>query len=256
MTEKLYTTVESLESTGLVDAGISQRIGGVSPPPFKSLNLSTHVCDDWNNVTRNQQKLSQQTGIQTLKYCQQIHSDKVIDADQITHSYWNGIGTEESSPTGDALISKTNDTTLGVFTADCIPIFILDVITPSIAIVHAGWRGTIAQIVIKTLEKMKEDYGTNADNCLIHLGPSIQKCCYEVGSDLLSKFCQKFGDSVVYGNHLCLQTANVNQLIDYSVPDTSISISPFCTSCNLNRFYSYRVEGEKTGRMLSYIHLI
>ncbi len=256
MTKNLYITVKSLESTGLVKAGISQRIGGVSPPPYRSLNLATHVRDNLDNVTRNQQKLSKQTGIKTLKYCNQIHSDKVIDADQITHPYWNGIGSAESTPTGDALISKINNTTLGVFTADCIPISILDLNTPSIAIVHAGWRGTEAQIAIKTLNKMKEDYGTKADNCLIHLGPSIQKCCYEVGADLLSKFSQKFGDSVVYGNHLCLQTANVNQLIDYSVPETSISISPFCTSCNLNRFYSYRVEGQETGRMLSYIQLI
>ena len=256
MTEKLYITVESLESTGLVKAGISQRIGGISPPPYKSLNLATHVSDNPDNVTRNQQKFSEQIGIKTLKYCQQIHSDKVIDADQIIHSYWNGNVSEESSPLGDALISKINNTTLGVFTADCIPISILDVNTPSIGIVHAGWRGTIAQIAIKTLDKMKDHYGTNADNCFIHLGPSIQKCCYEVGSDLITQFRQKFGNSVIYDNHLCLQTANVNQLIDYSVPDTSISISPFCTSCNLNRFYSYRVEGEKTGRMLSYIQLI
>ncbi|RKU25943.1 peptidoglycan editing factor PgeF [Candidatus Poribacteria bacterium] len=256
MTEQLYIPIESFESTGLVKAGISQRIGGVSPPPYESLNLATHVSDRRENVTSNQQKLSEQIGIKTLKYCRQIHSDKVIDADQITHSFWNGIGSEDSSPTGDALISKIHNTTLGVFTADCVPISILDVNTPSIGIVHAGWRGTFSQIVIKTLDKMKDDYGTNPVNCLINFGPSIQKCCYEVGSDLLTQFSNKFGDSVVNGNHLCLQTANVNQLIDYSVPDTSISISPVCTACNLNRFYSYRVEGEKTGRMLSYIQLI
>ena len=256
MTEKLYITVESLESTGLVKAGISQRIGGVSPSPYESLNLATHVSDKRDNVTRNQQKLSEHIGVKALKYCRQIHSDKVIDADQITHSYWNGNGSEESSPTGDALISNINNTTLGVFTADCIPISILDVNTPAIAIVHAGWRGTLAQIATKTLDKMKDNYGTNPVNCLVHFGPSIHKCCYEVDSGLLSQFKQKFGNSVAFGNHLCLQTANLKQLIDYAVPDSSISISPYCTACNINRFYSYRFEGEKTGRMLSYIQLI
>lgn len=256
MTNELFIPVKSLESTGLVKAGISQRNGGVSPPPYSSLNLATHVNDNLDNVTINQQRLSKQIGINTLKYCQQIHSDQVIDADQLTHTIWNGIGTEESTPTGDALISKINNTTLGVFTADCIPISILDLNTPSVAIVHAGWRGTEAHIVIKTLDKMKEHYGTKAHHCLIHLGPSIQKCCYEVGEDLLFKFSQKFGPSVVYGNHLCLQTANAKQLIDYSVPETSISISPYCTSCNINLFYSYRAEGQETGRMLSYIQLI
>ena len=256
MNEKLYIPVEFLESTGLVKAGISQRLGGVSPPPYNSLNLAPHVNDKHDNVSKNQLRLFQQTGLSTLKYCHQIHSDKVIDADEITDSNWKENGSQDSHPTGDALISKINNFALGVFTADCVPISILDVETPSIAIVHAGWRGTMTQIVLKTLEKMKNEYGTNKENCLIHLGPSIQRCCYEVGSDLISQFSMKFGKSVAYENHLCLHTANVNQLIDYGVTDNSISISSFCTSCNLNLFYSYRAEGGKTGRMLSYLQLL
>ncbi|MCG9126826.1 peptidoglycan editing factor PgeF [Candidatus Poribacteria bacterium] len=256
MNEKLYIPVQSLQSTGLVKAGISQRLGGVSPTPYSSLNLATHVGDKQENVYKNQQRLFEQTGISKLKYCNQIHSDTVINIDEISDAYWNGNYGEDSQPTGDALISKINNVALGVFTADCVPISILDVETPSIAIVHAGWRGTMDQIVLKSLEKLKNEYGTNYESCLIHLGPSIQKCCYEVGSELISQFTLKFGKSVAYENHLCLHTANVNQLIDYGIADNSISISSFCTSCNLNLFFSYRAEGGKTGRMLSYLQLL
>jgi YfiH family protein len=253
LTTNLYRTIHEFTQTGLVKAGISLRSGGVSEPPYTSLNLATHVGDNPAAVSQNQRRFSDQTGIKTLKYCQQIHSDTVVNADTLANSCWNRENQNVAKKTGDALISAKPGDTLGIFTADCVPIFILDKVTPAIGIAHAGWRGTLARIATKTIAEMKVCFGTFSENCLVHLGPSIQKCCYQVSLDLITQFEEQFGKSIRNGLNLCLQTANVSQLVDVGVPPASISISPFCTSCCTDNFYSYRAEGEQTGRMLSFI---
>jgi len=256
LTTNLYHTIHELTQTSLVKAGISLRSGGVSTKPYTSLNLAWHVGDEHTAVFQNQQRFSDSTGINTLKYCNQIHSDTVINADNIQYSGWIVDKQDTSENTGDALISSRQGSTLGIFTADCVPIFILDIATPVIGIAHAGWRGTYAKIAVKTVLQMKTTFGTEPENCLVHLGPSIQKCCYEVSPELLKQFSDQFGRDVHNGQCLCLQTANLCQLVDAGVPYKSISISPFCTACNTEDFYSYRAEGGQTGRMLSFIHLI
>ncbi len=256
MTTKLFYTINELTETRLVKAGISLRSGGVSKAPYASLNLARHVGDTPTAVFQNQQIFSAQTGIKALKYCQQIHSDTVINADAITSSFWNVENQNNSHKTGDGLISAQQGNTLGIFSADCVPIFILDMATPAIGIAHAGWRGTLAQIATKTVAQMNANFGTLTENCLIHLGPSIQKCCYNVSPDLIVQFVNHFGSTVHNGLRLSLQTANFRQLVDAGVAPDSISISRFCTACSTDKFYSYRAEGEQTGRMLSFIQLI
>jgi YfiH family protein len=252
----LYHPIDELTETSLVNAGISLRSGGVSKAPYTSLNLASHVGDNPAAVSQNQQLFSAHIGIKTLKYCRQIHSDAVINADTVTTLYWNDENQNVSEKTGDALISTQQGETLGIFTADCVPIFILDVASPAIGIAHAGWRGTLARIATKTLAEMKTKFGTIAENCVIHLGPSIQKCCYTVSPDLISQFVKHFGSAVHNGLNLSLQTANFCQLVDVGVTSESISISPFCTACCTDNFYSHRAEGGQTGRMFSFIQLI
>lgn len=255
MTENLFHSIQQLNETNLVKAGISLRSGGVSDAPYSSLNLATHVGDDPAAILQNRQRFSIQSRINTLKYCQQIHSDIVISADTVTSIFLDCDNQNITTKSGDALISNLPDDTLGVFTADCVPIFILDIVTPAIGIVHAGWRGTIARIATKTLSEMKDCFSTFPRNCLIHIGPSIQKCCYEVSSELLGRFEAQFGRKVHNGHSLCLHTANIIQMVDFGVPFESITTSQYCTACRTDMFYSYRAEGDKTGRMLSYIQL-
>ena len=256
MTENLYLTIQELTDTRLVKAGISLRSGGVSDTPYRSLNLATHVGDNPEAVIQNRQRFSNRTGITSLKYCQQIHSNTVINGNTLPLTLFNNINPNLTTVSGDALITTNHGDTIGVFTADCVSIFILDIATPAIGIVHAGWRGTIARIVTHALAQMMNFYGTHAENCLIHLGPSIQQCCYEVSSELLTRFEEHFGQDVHNGYSLSLHTANVIQLVNVGVPTEFISTSPFCTSCRTDMFYSYRAEGGQTGRMLSYIQLI
>ncbi len=255
MRKNLYYVISELTDTGLVKAGISLRSGGVSIPPYDTFNLATHVGDDSKAVYQNQTIFSRQTDIKSIKYCKQIHSDTVLDAATITPSDWCQENRNIEQWTGDALISSRLGETLGIFTADCIPIFVLDTKTPAIGIAHAGWRGTLDLIATKTLLQMERIFHTLKKNCLIHLGASIKKCCYQVSSDLQLKFEAKFGHSVQYGDSLCLQTANKIQLVDFGVHPKAITISPYCTACNTDKFFSYRAESGQTGRMLSFIQL-
>jgi len=245
----MYHPIQEFEATGLVTAGISLRHGGTSRPPYTCLNLAEHVGDQPEAVAANRERFFQQTGLTVLYYCHQIHSTFVIEVASNTRAIL------DNPPEADGLVTTQREGALGVFTADCVPIFILDAATPAIGIAHAGWRGTLARIAVNTLTRMKALYGTLATNCQIHLGPSIQKCCYTVGTQLLTKFTKHFGNSVGRGTNLSLHVANVNQLLEIGVPGASISVSRFCTACRTDLFYSYRAENGRTGRMLSFIRL-
>ncbi len=246
---KIYHSIQELEATGIVTAAVSLRHGGVSRPPYGSLNLAEHVGDDPDAVAANRKMLFQKTGLTELRYCRQVHSTDVIDGANLPPA----IGTQP--PEADALVTAQCEVALGIFTADCVPIFVLDVETPAIGIAHAGWRGTLARIAVNTLARMKTLFGTVAANCQIHLGPSIQKCCYTVSTELLTQFTDHFGGTVRSGTNLNLQSANVNQLVEIGVPTAAISVSPFCTACRTDLFYSHRAEHGQTGRMLSFIRL-
>ena len=246
---KVYHPIQELEATNIVTAGVSLRHGGVSHNPYASLNLAEHVGDDPNAVAANRVILFQKTGLTHLRYCRQVHGTDVINViDQAPP-------TPTLPPEADALITAQPDIALAIFTADCVPIFIVDVTTPAIGIAHAGWRGTLAQIAVNTLARMQTLFGTVAANCQIHLGPSIQKCCYTVSAELLTQFTDHFGSTVASGTNLSLQSANVNQLVEIGLPTAAISVSPFCTACRTDLFYSHRAEDGQTGRMLSFIKL-
>ena len=246
---KTYHAIQELEATGIVIAGITLRHGGVSRVPYASMNLAEHVGDDANAVATNRKIFFKHSGLTALHYCRQIHSTCVIDVDHTASAVL------KQHPEADALISAQTGVALGIFTADCVPIFILDVATPAIGIAHAGWRGTLAQIAVNTLKQMQTRFGTLATDCKVHLGPSIQKCCYTVGPELLNQFTERFGSTIRMGTNLSLQTANTIQLTEIGLPVASISVSPFCTACCTDIFYSHRAESGQTGRMLSYIQL-
>ena len=246
---KIYQPIQELQASDIVTAGVSLRHGGISRAPYASLNLGEHVNDDPNAVETNRKILFQETGLAQLRYCRQIHSAAVVHIDHEAQPL------AEHIPEADALVTSQHNIALGVFTADCIPIFVLDIETPAIGIVHAGWRGTFARIAVNTVTQMKSCFGTLAKNCQIHLGPSIQKCCYTVSTELLTQFTAEFGSTVADGANLSLQTANVNQLTEIGIRPDSISISEFCTACRTDLFYSHRAENGQTGRMLSFIRL-
>jgi hypothetical protein len=171
----------------------------------------------------------------TLK---QIHSNVVLLADH------PGVLGE-----GDALITNHSGLAISIRTADCYPILLADSQNKAIAAIHAGWRGTAAQIVVRTLEKMKSQYETNPSDVSAVIGPGIGVCCYEVGEEVSRQF------GFEGKTHLDLMSENRKQLEKAGVPPQNIEALGVCTFCDTERFFSYRREKEKAGRMTSFIRI-
>lgn len=152
---------------------------------------------------------------------------------------------------GDAFITNVANIPLMIFTADCVPILLFDNDTCVVGAVHAGWKGTYKNIVSKTIEKMKLNYNVNEKNLKAIIGPSIGPCCYEVSDDLIEKFQSKYkGEYVIYHKeknkyHLNLWELNKLMLLNAGILNENIFSLDLCTSCNSDKFYSYR-KNEKT----------
>jgi hypothetical protein len=169
----------------------------------------------------------------------QIHSNLVLLADR------TGLIGE-----GDALITSQAGLAISIRTADCYPILLVDTRNRAIAAIHAGWRGTATQIAVKTLEKMSAEFGTHPSDVLAAIGPGIGTCCYEVGDEVASQF------GLSGRTHLNLISENRKQLESSGVPVQNIEALGVCTFCDVERFFSYRREKEKAGRMTSFIRIL
>ena len=177
-------------------------------------------------------------------WVKQIHSSKILD-------------TSVPGPSGeaDALITGTQRLAVAVKTADCLPILLADAERGVVAAVHAGWRGTVQEIVRHTIERMHDLYGTHPRSIFAAVGPGIGRCCFEVGPEVAREFARwqpRLAQSVEK-EHLDLGVVNYSQLVAAGVPENQICRSTLCTVCNPDLFFSYRREREQAGRMQSWI---
>ena len=154
----------------------------------------------------------------------------------------------------DGFITDVKDLPLAIFTADCLSIFLYDPQKPAIGLIHAGWRGSEANIVTCAVKLMQDKFKTNPSRLAVGFGPGIKDCCYEVSTG----FKDKFNSGLVErAGRLYLDLAAVNkkQLFDLGVRAENIFDAHFCTSCANGEFFSFRKEGKETGRMLSVMML-
>ncbi|MGL5314873.1 MAG: peptidoglycan editing factor PgeF [Peptostreptococcaceae bacterium] len=177
----------------------------------------------------------------------QIHSDIV----NVINS--NNIGEKIE---GDALITNQKNVPLLVFTADCVPIALIDKKNKAIGVVHAGWRGTYDKIPQKALEEMSNNYNTEASDVICVIGPSIGPCCYEVSEELVEKFninltnCdEKF--YIIKDNKYYLDLWKINEYVLKSsgVSESNIINLNLCTSCKADEFHSYRKHKQTPKRI-------
>jgi YfiH family protein len=179
-------------------------------------------------------------GIRTVK---QIHSGIVLDAAVLDAA---GPATE-----GDALLSDRAGVRVGVKTADCVPVLIVDPSTQVVAAIHAGWRGSAENIAAAAVRRMATRWNARPESLRAAIGPAIGVCCYEVGPEVASQFERWF--SATADRHLDLPGINEAQLRAEGVTD--IWKSGECTFCMATRFFSFRRERERAGRMVSFIGL-
>ncbi len=193
-------------------------------------------------------------------------------------------GPHATQLTGDGLITDVPGLLIGIKTADCIPVLVVDTKHRAVGAFHAGWRGTVARIVEKGIGELRRHYGTDPRDVQAAIGPSVRRCCYTVGEELVHAFESQFSYwkdlfheeydfeslhnryPMLFLNQrapghgepatkiqLDLVEANRQQLLDARVPADNIYAVDACTACETQRFFSHRAEFGKTGRMMAAI---
>jgi YfiH family protein len=212
------------------------RRGGVSSPPFDSLNVSISVGDDRESVLRNLERIRRSLGGRTSAWVKQVHGDRVA---RISEPGFAGEA--------DALVSAVPGLPLVVGVADCLPLVLVG--SHEVAIAHSGWRGTFAGIPIRAVEAL----ASGGSGVSAYIGPCIRECCYEVSGELAAKFRDRFGEEVVFGDNLSLPAAVEKGLRAAGVEN--IYDVELCTGCRGDLFFSHRMQKPRTGRMLAAVTL-
>ena len=231
--------------------GIFTRHFGHSSGPFQSLNISLGLGDADDNVRKNRQHISRAMGVQTLVFIEQVHADQVILFDsQFADS---SVGSDRAVGIGDALVTNVSQKYLTIQVADCQSILLYDPVQRVIANVHSGWRGSIKNIIGRTVTAMKKHFNCSRADLIAGIGPSLGPCCAEF-INYRKEIPQIFWQYKSSGDHFDFWAISRDQLIDAGVLSKNIEIGNICTKCNTEIFFSYRGEGQ-TGRFASVIGL-
>ncbi|HIT05142.1 MAG TPA: peptidoglycan editing factor PgeF [Candidatus Scybalocola faecipullorum] len=242
--------------------GFSTRMGGVSAPPFDSMNLSFTRGDDEADVMENFKRFGKAVGVLTS---QMVFSDQ-------THTANVGIVTEEDLGKGilkpkdytdiDGLVTNCPGACLVTFFADCVPLFFADPVKKVIGLSHSGWRGTAAAIGHETIEMMRHQFGCRPEDIIAAVGPSICGSCYEVSEDVAQVFRQQFRpeetDTFLTekggGKYLLdLWQANACILLNSGILPEHLAVTDLCTCCNSDLLWSHRKTGGVRGSLAAFL---
>jgi YfiH family protein len=224
------------------------RKGGTSPSPFHSLNVSIATGDSKDDTARNKKVIAEafQFDPDRLVLLHQKHQDHVLILKE-------SEGHPPSDLDYDAMITDSPNQFLGIKTADCLPILVIDRVKKVIAAIHAGRQGTVLTITPKVLQTMERVFGCARKDLLIALGPSIGVCCYEIDERVFQPELEPH--SIPKGNGkwmMDLPRMNMVQIREEGIKEDQIFWIDLCTACNTDLFFSHRKEG-RTGRQLSFI---
>jgi len=252
----------TLEEDGFVN-GFSTRGGGVSEMPANALNLAGFNDDAAENILENRRRfLKLFPGEWVFAGCWQVHGAdvRVVQSADDARPAENQQG---DTIYCDVIVSRAKGVLAGVKTADCVPILIGDPVTRAFAAVHAGWRGTLATAVMVAVDRLKREYDARPENLRVAIGAAAGPCCYEVGSEVIDSFTNRFGSGAnlfrtTRPGHATvdLLKANRDQLQSAGVIPERIHTAPICTMCSTDLFFSYRKEKSvhgKVGRLMAVV---
>lgn len=263
-----YLTFPELDKTGFVDHLFSTRLGGVSKGCYSQMNLSYTRGDEKEAVDENYRRIAEVLG----------HGHTLDDFVMTfqTHTTNVKVVTEEDRGKGparvrdytdiDGLITNVPGIILGTFHADCPPVYFVDPVHKAIGLSHSGWKGTRGKISAITLDKMKENYGTKAHDCICAIGPSICGECYEIGEDVATEFAKAFTDRELIDNkilvpypdkkyRLYLWNAIKLTLLQKGVKEENIIVTDICTRCNPKLLFSHRVHHDDRGNLCAFLSI-
>lgn len=237
------------------------RGGGVSEPPFDSLNFADNRGDKAENLLENYRRLGAAVGFDDNRVvcCRQIHSATVVEARE---QYAGKVLWDERPFDADALVTNLPELPLVVFSSDCCTALFFDPITRCIGAAHAGWRGTADGVVYNTVREMERLYGAKAENIRVALGPSIHPCCFETHRDVPDALRERLGadadvciEAMGEKFRVDLNRANRVWLLRAGILEENIQVHGDCTGCMPERYWSHRKMGEKRGGQIAVISL-
>jgi hypothetical protein len=242
MSEYHFLTIPFLEEQAGIEHAFTTRKNGLG-----ARTNGFRQPDDWNAVAE-----AFGVGPDRVITVNQVHGETIVTVDGRN---CKSVGAAHA----DAMITRTPGLAIGVETADCVPILLIDPLTPAVGAVHAGWRSTVRKIVQKSVMRMRNEFGSEPSRIIAAIGPAIGPECYEVDEPVMGPVREAFPfwrevatprGSDRWG--LDLVKANTVELIEAGLGESNIHALGMCTSCRRDLFYSFRAEG-RTGRMLSVV---
>lgn len=258
----VYRFEQLNDDSSLVHA-VFTRLGGVSLPPFASLNLGHTVGDDPVAVESNHKRMYQALGVHRSRAatCHLTHSADVL---VVTASDGGQVLGQ-----GDAMVTADPGVYLSMRFADCVPILLHDPVRGAVGLAHAGWRGTVKNVAGAVARAMIEKLGCSPEAITAVIGPSIGRCCYQVGDEVIQAVEAAFlprpavgagpqsvgaggNDGRLFSRrnggraYFDLWEANRQQLAAAGVG--RVLVSGLCTACHTDHFFSHRAERGHTGR--------
>lgn len=234
-------------------ACVTTRRSGNSLGPYAACNLGTHVGDDPGHVVANRRDLlSSLEGVDSIQWLRQVHGTQV---------YCAADSGAAAVPEADAIVTRQAGLACAVLTADCLPVCLAVAEGGTVAVAHAGWRGLASGILERTVQAMDAEPA----NLLAWLGPAIGPCHFEVGEDVRSAFLsgasERYRATIVAafrptgeaGKWLADLYALARQRL-WQAGVSQCFGGGFCTFCDQSRFYSYRRDGEYSGRFATLVY--
>ncbi|MBW2296663.1 MAG: peptidoglycan editing factor PgeF [Deltaproteobacteria bacterium] len=240
-----YLFANMAAATG-IRHGIFTRIGGGSAAPFQSLNVSLGVGDRQDSVNGNRNRIASCLGVEQLIFSDQVHGDDILIFKNQNRHAWSGTSYKKRA--GDAMITDSPGIGLAIQIADCQAVVLYDPEQAVVANIHAGWRGSIVNIIGKTVKAMTLEFGCDPANMLAGVGPSLGPCCAEF-VNYREEIPEIFWPYKVSQDHFDFWSISRDQLANAGVPDENIRIVGICTRCHPDLFFSYRAE-RITGRFV------
>ena len=258
-----FLTFPSFEQYPFVRHAFSTRLGGVSQNEFSSMNLSFHRGDSDDHVFENYRRFCAAVG---------FDYNTLVASSQDHHTFIRRVGYEQAGigiwrpkdiQSVDGLVTNEPNVTLVTYYADCVPLYFLDPVKHAIGLAHAGWRGTVARIGEKMVTNMQKEFGSNPNDIIAAIGPSIGPCCYEVDEPVQQQFAAledlapiDFIKAMSNGKYMLnLWEVNRRILLRAGILEQNITVAQLCTKCNSDLLFSHRVMGAARGGLAAMLAL-
>ncbi len=240
----------------------STRLGGISKGYLAEMNLGWNRGDTQETVQENYRLLCKGLGVdaERLVFSDQVHETTV---EYVTEELCAGIDLQKKLMGVDGLYTDQTDVILATSYADCVPLFFADPVRRIIASSHSGWRGTVGQIGLRTIEQMQQRFGCNPRDIIALIGPSICRNCYEVSEEIIPQFAAVYNESelsdivepgAAEGKYqLDLWAACYHTMKKAGILPENIQVSGICTCCHQDLLFSHRASQGRRGNLNGFI---